>query len=184
MRGTFMCICYICVNRRERVASRARPVPLVLIFRAPCRALWLVVQDVAELNRKLPTVMCHRGRHHHLSTGLGLHQGPQSRASLLQIGQPLSCFLLIDILKAFFFFFFFRKASVKWILNYEGFNTLGRSEMHINVIIKSLIINWTKFIRCQLFWIVQTCCAINENSLMRLHFCWTHWVELQVEVQV
>lgn len=105
MRGTFMCICYICVNRRERVASRARPVPLVLIFRAPCRTLWLVVQDVAELNRKLPTVMSHQGRHHHLSTGLGLHQGPQSRASLLQIGQPLSFFLLIDILKAFFFFF-------------------------------------------------------------------------------
>lgn len=72
-------------------------------------------------------------------------------------------FLLIDILKAFFFFFLGSIGKVNFV-QYEGFNTLGRSEMHINVIIKSLIVNWTKCIRCQLFWIVQTCCAINENS--------------------
>lgn len=136
MRETFMCICYICVNGRKRVASRARPVPLVLIFRAPCRTLWLAVQDVAELNRKLPTVMSHQGCHHHLSTGLGLHQGPQSRVSLLQIGQALSFFLLIDILKAFFEII----GKVNFV-QYGGFNTLERSKMHINVIIKNLNVN-------------------------------------------
>lgn len=84
-RKTFMCICYICVNRRERVAVQAWPVPAVLIFRARCRTLWLAAEDVVELNREQPTANSyvssgqpppeHWALHHTASAGT------QSRAS-------------------------------------------------------------------------------------------------------